>query len=48
MNPRGELCIEQDVTLDAETVETNVGTVEEEINDADSIGHTDRNLSGDC
>ena len=35
---QGELCREQDVTLNAEIVETGVGTVEEEINDSkDSI-----------
>ena len=43
---QGELCREQDVTVDAETVETDVGTVEEEINDAeDSIGDTEGDLS---
>ena len=42
-----ELCREQDVTVDAETVETDVGTVEEEKkNDAeDSIGDTEGDLS---
>ena len=36
----------QNVTVDAETVETDVRTVEEEINYAeDSIGDTERNLS---
>ena len=39
---QSELCREQDLTVDAETVETDVGTVEEEINDAeDSIGDTE-------
>ena len=32
---QGELCREQDVTVDVETVETDAGTVEEEINDAE-------------
>ena len=42
----GELCRDQDVTVDAETAETDVGTVEEEINDAeDSIGDTEGDLS---
>ena len=37
---------EQDITIDAETKETDVGTVEEETNDAkDSIGDSERNLS---
>ena len=41
-----ELCREQDVTVDAETLESEVGTVEEEINDAeDSIGDTEGYLS---
>ena len=43
---QGELCREQDVTVNAETVQTDVGTVEEEMNDAeDSIGDTEGNLS---
>ena len=43
---QGELCREQDITVDAETVETDVGTVEEEVNDAeDSIGDTEGDLS---
>ena len=43
---QGELCREQDVTVDAETVELDAGTVEEEINDAeDSIGDTEGDLS---
>ena len=43
---QGELCREQDVTVDAEIVETNVGTSEEEINDAEySIGDTEGYLS---
>ena len=43
---QGELCREQDVTVDAETVETDFGTVEAEINDAeDSIGDTKGDLS---
>ena len=42
----GELCREQDVSDDAETVETDVGLVEAEINDAeDSIGDTEGHLS---
>ena len=37
---------EQDITIDAETKETDVGTVEEETNDAkDNIGDSERNLS---
>ena len=32
---QGELCREQDVTVDAETVEIDVGTVAEEIKDAE-------------
>ena len=41
----GELCREQDVPDDAETVETDAGPVEAEINDAeDSIGDTEGNL----
>ena len=36
-----ELCKEQDVPVEAETVESDAGTVEEEMNDAeDSIGDT--------
>ena len=43
---QGELCREQDVTVVAETVETDVGTNEEKIYDAeDSIGHTEGDLS---
>ena len=43
---RGELCREQDVTMEANTVETDVGTIEEEMNDAeDRIGDTERDLS---
>ena len=43
---QGELCREQDVTVDAEAVETYVGTVEEEINDTkDSIGDTEGDSS---
>ena len=43
---QGEFCREQDVAVDAETVETDAGTVEEEINDAeDSIGDTEGDLS---
>ena len=38
---QGELYRGQDVTVDAETVETDVGTVREKINDAEhSIGDT--------
>ena len=43
---QGELCREQDVTVDAETVEIDARTVEEEINDAeDSIGDAEGDLS---
>ena len=43
---QGELCREQDVTMEANTVETDVGTIEEEMNDAeDRIGDTERDLS---
>ena len=43
---QGELCREQDVIMDAETVETDIGTVKEEINDVeDSIGDTEGDLS---
>ena len=42
----GELYRGQDVTVNEEAVETDVGTVRENINDAeDSIGDTDRDLS---
>ena len=42
----GELCREQDVPDDAETLETDVGPVEAEVNDAeDSIGDTEGDLS---
>ena len=42
----GELYRGQDVTVNEEAVETDVGTVREKINDAeDSIGDTDRDLS---
>ena len=42
----GELYRGQDVTVNEEAVETNVGTVREKINEAeDSIGDTDRDLS---
>ena len=38
---QGELCRKQDVTVGTETVKTDIGTVEEEINDVeDSIGDT--------
>ena len=43
---QGEICSEQDLTVEAETVETDVGTVEEEINGAeDSISDTEGDLS---
>ena len=43
---QGKLCREQDVTVEAETVETDVGIVEEEMNDAEnSIGDTEGYLS---
>ena len=43
---QSEHCREQDTIADAETKETDVGTIEEEINDAeDSIGDTGRDLS---
>ena len=43
---QGELCREQDVRVEEETVETHIGTVEEERNDAeDSIGNTEGSLS---
>ena len=43
---QGELCREQNATVEAETIETNVGTVEEKINDAkDSIGDNEGDLS---
>ena len=43
---QSELCREQDVTVDAETLETGVGAVEAEINDAeDAISDTEGNLS---
>ena len=43
---RSELCREQDVTVDSETVETDVGAVEEETKDAeDSIVDTEGDLS---
>ena len=43
---QGKICREQDVTVDAEAVETYVGTVEEEINDTkDSIGDTEGDSS---
>ena len=43
---QGELCREQDVIVDAETVETDVGTVGEDVSDAeDSIGDTEGDLS---
>ena len=42
---RGEPCREQYVTVEAETVETVVGTVEKEMNDAeDSIGDPEGDL----
>ena len=42
----GELCREQDVPDNAETVEADIGPVEAEINDAeDSIGDTEGDLS---
>ena len=34
---QGKLCREQDVTMDAETAETDAGTAEEEINDAEDV-----------
>ena len=44
--PQGELCTEQDVTVEAETVETDAGRVEEEMNDAENcIGDTEGDLS---
>ena len=44
--PQGELCREQDVRVEEETVETHIGTVEEKRNDAeDSIGNTEGSLS---
>ena len=43
---QSELCREQDVTVDSETVETDVGAVEEETKDAeDSILDTEGDLS---
>ena len=43
---QAELYREQDVTVDAETVETNVGTAKEETNDAgDSTSDTEGDLS---
>ena len=43
---QGELCREQDVTVKAETVETDPETVEKEMNDAkDSIDNIDGDLS---
>ena len=43
---QGQICRQQDVTVDAETVKTDSGTVEEEINDVeDSIGDTESDLS---
>ena len=43
---QGELCTEQDVAVEAETVETNIGAVEDEINDAgDGFGDTEADLS---
>ena len=41
---QGELCREQDVTVDAETVETDVGAVEEIDHAEDSIGDNEDNL----
>ena len=42
----GEFCIEQNVRVDADTAETNVGAVEKKINDAeDSIGDTKESMS---
>ena len=42
---QGELFREQDVTVEAETVETNIRTVEEEMNNAeDSISDTEGDL----
>ena len=41
---QGELCREQDVTVDAETVETDVGAVEEIDHAEDSIGDNEGNL----
>ena len=41
-----ELCREQVVTVEAETIQTNFGTVEEEMNDVeDSVGETKGHLS---
>ena len=46
MKTHGELYRGQDVTVNEEAVETDVGTVREKINDVeDSIGDTDRDLS---
>ena len=43
---QSELCRKEDVTVDVETLEANVGRVEAEINDAeDSVGDTEGNLS---
>ena len=39
---------EQDVTVDTETVETDIGAVKEKINDAENcIGDTEGNVSED-
>ena len=43
---QGEICREQDKTVEVETIETDVGTFEEEMNYAeDSIGDTEGDLS---
>ena len=43
---QGELCREQVVTVEAETIQTNVGTAEEEMNDVeDSVGEIKGHLS---
>ena len=43
---QGKIRRRQDVTVEAETVETNVGTVEEEINGSeDSIGDTKEDVN---
>ena len=45
---QSELCRKEDVAVDVETLEANVGRVEAEINDAeDSVGDTEGNLSNE-
>lgn len=43
---QGELCRQQVVTVEAETIQTNIGTAEEEMNDVeDSVGEIKGHLS---